>query len=91
VADVTQISIVDNIGMFKQSLTKSLNDILEKLTGEFQKLEDIRAAIAIEKQSLEDLYDLSANTDSRCYNQVKDTILKANHNNLEVELDWMLL
>ena len=64
VTDVTQISIVDNIGMFKQSLTKSLDDILEKLTGEFQKLEDIRAAAAIEKQSLEDLYDLSANTDS---------------------------
>ena len=64
VADITQTSIIDNIAMFKQSLTKSLDDILTKLTCEFQKLEDIRAAAAIEKQSLEDLYDLSANMDS---------------------------
>ena len=64
VADVTQISIIDNIGTLKQSFTKSLDDILANLTGEFQKLEDIRSAIAIEKQSLEDLYDLSADTDS---------------------------
>lgn len=64
VADISQNAIVENIGTLKSTLTKSLDDILTSLTGEFQKLEDIRAAIQIEKQSLEDLYDLSANTDS---------------------------
>jgi hypothetical protein len=35
------------------------NNLLE----EFKKLEDIRAAIAVEKQNMEDLYSLSATTD----------------------------
>ena len=34
------------------------------MSDEFRKLEEIRAAIAVEKKSLEDLYSLSANTDS---------------------------
>ena len=64
VADVTHNAITDNIGALKANLTKSLDETLSSLTGEFQKLEDIRAAIAIEKKTLEDLYGLSANTDS---------------------------
>lgn len=64
VADITQNTIIDNIGTLKSTLAKSLDDILSSLSGEFQKLEDIRAAINIEKQTLKDLYDLSANTDS---------------------------
>lgn len=64
VTDITQNSIITDIGTLKSSFTKSLDDMLSSLTGEFQKLEDIRSAIKVEKQALEDLYELSANTDS---------------------------
>ena len=64
VTDITQNSIITDIGTLKSGLTKSLDDMLSGLTGEFQKLEDIRSAIKVEKQALEDLYELSANTDS---------------------------
>jgi hypothetical protein len=64
VADITHDSIIEHISELKLNLAKSLDGILSGLTGEFQKLEDIRAAIEIEKKTLEDLYSLSANTDS---------------------------
>ncbi|MDR1983839.1 MAG: hypothetical protein LBQ28_03330 [Prevotellaceae bacterium] len=61
---ITNEDILKNITELKSNLHSSLDEILQKLTGEFKKLEEIRAAIIIEKQSLEDLYSLSANTDS---------------------------
>jgi hypothetical protein len=64
VSEITDDGIVKNITNLKASLSNSLDDILQSLTGEFKKLEEIRAAIALEKKSLEDLYSLSANTDS---------------------------
>jgi hypothetical protein len=64
VAGVTDDEIVKSIGSLKSNLNSSLEALQQSLTGEFKKLEDIRAAISIEKQSLEDLYSLSANTDS---------------------------
>ncbi|MDR0682891.1 MAG: hypothetical protein LBG15_13745 [Dysgonamonadaceae bacterium] len=64
VSGITEGGIVKNITDLKASLSNSLDDILQSLTGEFKKLEEIRAAIALEKKSLEDLYSLSANTDS---------------------------
>jgi hypothetical protein len=56
--------IVKDITTFKSSLNNSLDEIQQNLTHEFKKLEEIRAAISIEKKSLEELYSLSANTDS---------------------------
>ncbi|MDR2843394.1 MAG: hypothetical protein LBV57_01955 [Candidatus Symbiothrix sp.] len=64
VAGITNDGIVKNITHLKASLGSSLDEILQSLTSEFKKLEEIRAAITVEKQSLEDLYSLSANTDS---------------------------
>ncbi|MDR3046943.1 MAG: hypothetical protein LBU51_04920 [Bacteroidales bacterium] len=64
VAGITNDGIVKNITGLKTSLSNSLDEILQSLTNEFKKLEEIRAAIVLEKQSLEDLYSLSANTDS---------------------------
>lgn len=64
VANTTQNSLMGEISTLKSSLTKSLDEILSSLTDEFQKLEEIRAAIKVEQQTLEDLYGLSANTDS---------------------------
>jgi hypothetical protein len=57
-------NIVKNIGELKTKLNVSLDNMLQKLTDEYNKLVDIRAAIAIEKKTLEDLYSLSANVDS---------------------------
>ncbi|MDR1336574.1 MAG: hypothetical protein LBK22_07090 [Tannerella sp.] len=64
VSGITGEGIVRSINGLKSSLGSALDDILQSLTGEFKKLEEIRAAIALEKKSLEDLYALSANTDS---------------------------
>jgi hypothetical protein len=64
VSDISGEGIVKNINTLKAGLSASLDEILLSLTNEFKKLEEIRAAIQLEKQSLEDLYSLSANTDS---------------------------
>ncbi|MDR3269274.1 MAG: hypothetical protein LBT83_09435 [Tannerella sp.] len=64
VAGISNDGIVKSIAGLKSSLNNSLEDILQSLSNEFKKLEEIRAAIVLEKQSLEDLYSLSANTDS---------------------------
>lgn len=64
VAKVSNEGIVKSITTLKSDLSNSLDEILRGLSDEFKKLEEIRAAIALEKKSLEDLYSLSANTDS---------------------------
>jgi len=64
VAKVSNEGIVKSITTLKTELSSSLDEMLQSLSEEFRKLEEIRAAIALEKQSLEDLYSLSANTDS---------------------------
>ena len=57
-------SIVKTVNELKNSLNNELDELHQGLTGEFKKLEEIRSAIAIERQSLEDMYSLKANTDS---------------------------
>ena len=64
VAKVSNEGIVKSITALKSELGNSLDEILRSLNDEFKKLEEIRAAIALEKKSLEELYALSANTDS---------------------------
>ncbi|MDR1115350.1 MAG: hypothetical protein LBL33_04260 [Tannerella sp.] len=64
VSGITGENIVKSINGLKSNLGNALDDILQSLNSEFKKLEEIRAAIALEKKSLEDLYALSANTDS---------------------------
>jgi hypothetical protein len=64
VSNVSNEGIVKGINTLKTSLNNSLDEVLKNLTEEFKKLEEIRAAIKLEKQSLEELYSLSANTDS---------------------------
>jgi hypothetical protein len=64
VAKVSGEGIVKSITTLKSDLNNSLDEILRSLSDEFKKLEEIRAAIALEKKSLEDLYSLSANADS---------------------------
>jgi len=64
VASISGEGIMKNIATLKIDLSNSLDGILQSLTNEFKTLEEIRAAIVIEKKSLEDLYSLSANTDS---------------------------
>jgi hypothetical protein len=64
ISGISNDGIVKSIAGLKSSLNSSLDEILQSLSNEFKKLEEIRAAIVLEKQSLEDLYSLSANTDS---------------------------
>lgn len=64
VAGINNENITKSIANLKSSLINSLDELQASLSGEFKKLEELRAAITIEKQYLEDLYSLSANTDS---------------------------
>lgn len=64
VASITKEGILQNIADLKGSLNTALEHLSDGLCDEFARLEDIRNAMKIEKQSLEDLYSLSANADS---------------------------
>ncbi|MDR0830008.1 MAG: hypothetical protein LBN95_07850, partial [Prevotellaceae bacterium] len=64
VADINNESILKSVVSLKSNLNNSLDELTLHLTEEFKKLENIRAAISLEKKSLDDLYSLSANTDS---------------------------
>lgn len=56
--------IVTGISELKVSMSSALDKLGEQFIDEFKKFEDLQKAIDIEKQNLEDLYSLSANTDS---------------------------
>lgn len=64
VSGISTNSIMKNITELKTSLNNSLDELHRNLVDEFKKLEEIRSAIIIEKQLLEDIYSLKANTDS---------------------------
>lgn len=56
--------IVKGITDLKMSVSSELDKLGEQFTGEYKKFEELQKAIQLEKQNLEDLYQLSANTDS---------------------------
>ncbi len=60
----TEAGIVKDIAALKTSFLESLEKVQDSLTTEYNKLAEIQEAIKIEKKNLEDLYGLSANTDS---------------------------
>jgi hypothetical protein len=56
--------IVEGIANLKVSVSAELDKLGDKFAAEYKKFEELQQAITIEKQNLEDLYQLSANTDS---------------------------
>ena len=62
--ELSNDGIVKGIADLKVSVSSELDTVAEKFTSEYKKFEDLQKAIEIEKQNLEDLYQLSANTDS---------------------------
>ncbi len=56
--------IVKDVSGLKVSLSAALDKLSEAFIIEFRKFEELQKAIQIEKQQLEDLYQLSASTDS---------------------------
>ena len=56
--------IIKEIGSLKLGVAKELDKLSEQLTDEYNSLENIQKAITLEKQNLEELYQLTANTDS---------------------------
>src|SRR5665648_522900 len=60
----TTEGIVNGITALKLNVAKELDKLSELLTSEYKKLEDIQSAMRLEKQNLEELYQLSANADS---------------------------
>lgn len=57
-------SIVKEVSGLKVNLSSSLDKLSEGFIAEFHKFEELQKAIQIEKQQLQDLYQLSASTDS---------------------------
>ncbi len=64
VADMSQNGIVKEVSELKINLTSSLDKIGDQFVSEFKKFEELQKAIAFEKKNLEELYQLSASTDS---------------------------
>ena len=56
--------IVKGIADMKVSVSSELDKLGELFVTEYKKFEELQKAINVEKQNLEDLYQLSANTDS---------------------------
>ena len=63
-ATLSNEGIVKEISGLKVSLSTALDKLNESYITEFRKFEELQQAIQIEKRQLEDLYQLSANTDS---------------------------
>ena len=60
----TEEGIVTSISELKLKITESLDGIGKNLISEQHQLKEIQDAIAIEKKGLEELYQISANTDT---------------------------
>jgi len=56
--------IVKGIADLKVNLSSALDQLGDSFITEYKKFEELQQAINVEKQNLEDLYQLSANTDS---------------------------
>lgn len=56
--------IVKDVSGLKVNLSSALDKLSEGFIAEFRRFEELQKAIQIEKQQLEDLYQLSASTDS---------------------------
>lgn len=63
-ANLSNEGIVKEISGLKVGLSSALDKLSENFVSEFRKFEELQQAIKIEKQQLDDLYQLSANTDS---------------------------
>ncbi|MBI5463926.1 MAG: hypothetical protein HY966_03085 [Ignavibacteriales bacterium] len=57
-------SILQNISALRLDLSKVLDNLGEQLVAEHKKLSDVRYAISIERQALQEMYDIKAETDS---------------------------
>lgn len=64
VATLSYDNVVKNMTNLKIELSSSLDKLNDKFVSEFKKFEELQQAIEIEKKALEDLYQLSACTDS---------------------------
>jgi hypothetical protein len=56
--------VVTQMASLKVQLTSAIDKLSENLTTEYQKFADLQKAIAIEKENLQNLYQLSVETDS---------------------------
>lgn len=56
--------IIKEVSELKVGISSSLDKLADQFVAEYKKFEDLQKAISIEKQNLEDLYQLSANADS---------------------------
>ena len=63
-ASLSNEGIVKEISGLKVGLSSALDKLSENFIAEFRKFEELQQAIKIEKQQLDDLYQLSVNTDS---------------------------
>ncbi len=63
-AALTPDTLQGQLLQIKQSFDKSLQELQDKILAEYQVLADIQKSVKIEKQNLQDLYDIRANADT---------------------------
>jgi len=63
-AKLSNEGIVKSIGGLKAGLSSELDKLGERFLSEFKRFEQLQEAISLEQKNLEELYQLSANTDS---------------------------
>ncbi len=63
-ATYTPATLQEQLLQVKQSFDKSLQELQDKIFAEYQVLSDIQKSVKIEKQNLQDLYDIKANADT---------------------------
>lgn len=57
-------NIIKSMSAIKLNVAREVDKLSDELTAEFKKLENVQSAIKLEKGNLEELYQISANTDS---------------------------
>jgi hypothetical protein len=63
-SELSYEGIIQNLSGLKIELSSAIDKLGERFVTEFKKFEELNQAIQIEKQTLEDLYQISANADS---------------------------
>jgi hypothetical protein len=64
VANHSEATLKDQLQNVQKSFDKNMQELQDKIIGEYKVLDDIQKSIQLEKQHLEDLYGIKANADT---------------------------
>jgi hypothetical protein len=62
--EATAASVVANVGRLKTQIATALNELVDQMTGQAEKLEEYKKAIAVQERRIKELYDLESGADA---------------------------